>query len=193
MKFYLTLSLCALLIFVWGCSLVKKWSDTNWSGSNVEVDSNGAVVADGNTISVNYIWKLEDGTVFDTSIQTEAEKANIYNASRNYEPLSFVVWAGDMIKWFDEGVVGMKVGETRQLVIPPEKAYGQPDDPRYQTTLNPQVFSLAGISPKVGEAYDLWWQRAKVLEITGSGVLVSFAPELAGKTLVFDVTVMDIK
>ncbi len=193
MKFYLTLSLCALLIFVWGCSLVKKWSDTNWSGSNVEVDSNGAVVADGNTISVNYIWKLEDGTVFDTSIQTEAEKANIYNASRNYEPLSFVVWAGDMIKWFDEGVVGMRVGETRQLVIPPEKAYGQPDDPRYQTTLNPQVFSLAGISPKVGEAYDLWWQRAKVLEITGSGVLVSFAPELAGKTLVFDVTVMDIK
>lgn len=193
MKFYLTLSLCALLIFVWGCSLVKKWSDTNWTWANVEVASDGKIVAAGDTVHVNYIWSLEDGTVFDTSIQTEAEKANIYDPNRKYEPLTFTVGAGEMIQWFDEWVVGMKVGETRKLVIPADKAYWQPDDPRYQTTLNAQVFSLAGISPVVGEAYDLWWQRATVLEINDEWVLVSFAPELAGKTLVFDVTIMDVQ
>ena len=60
--------------------------------------------------------------------------------------------------------------------------------------MNAQVFSLAGIVPEVWQAYDLWWQRATVLEVTDDGnVRVSFAPELAGKTLVFQVTIMDIK
>lgn len=192
MKFYLTLSLCALLLFVWGCSLNKKWVDGTGT-NNVEVATDGKIVAVWDNISVNYVWSLEDGTVFDTNIQAEAEKANVYSPDRKYEPLPFVVGNGDMIQWFDEWVVGMKVWETKQLVLPPEKAYGQPDDPRYQTTLNSQIFSLAGIVPKVGESYDLGGQRATVKEITWSGVLVSFAPELAGKTLVFKVTVMDIK
>ena len=65
----------------------------------------------GDTVRVHYRGALEDGTVFDSSYD------------RN-EPLPFTLGAGEVIKGWDEGIVGMKVGEKKQLRIPPEKAYG---------------------------------------------------------------------
>lgn len=66
--------------------------------------------AKGDTVVVNYIGKLENGTVFDSS--------------EGKDPFSFVLGAGHVIKGWDEGVVGMKIGEIKQLTISPEKAYG---------------------------------------------------------------------
>jgi FKBP-type peptidyl-prolyl cis-trans isomerase FkpA len=71
----------------------------------------GDAVANGDTITVNYIGAFLDGTVFDSSY------------SRGV-PLVFVVGAGQLIKGFDQGVVGMKVGGRRVLVIPSDLAYG---------------------------------------------------------------------
>ncbi|MDQ1343853.1 MAG: hypothetical protein QG650_573 [Patescibacteria group bacterium] len=82
------------------------------------------IVKAGDTVAVDYLGKLEDGTVFDTSIKSEAEKAGKLNAGRDYAPLLFTVGAGQMIKGFDQGVVGMKVGEKKTLRIAPEDAYG---------------------------------------------------------------------
>lgn len=83
----------------------------------------GPRVQDGNTISVDYIWSLIDGSIFDTSLEQIAIDAWLYNAARPYTPLSFTVWAGEMIVWFDSWVVGMQVGDTKSLTIPPEQAY----------------------------------------------------------------------
>jgi len=73
--------------------------------------------------------KITDQEVFDTSVKTVAEAAGKYSPQRNYdEGLSFTVGAGQMIKGFDEAVVGMKVGETKTIHIPAEKAYGAKRD-----------------------------------------------------------------
>ncbi len=72
----------------------------------------GAEAKDGATVEVNYvgaIWKT--AAVFDASWKRK-------------EPFSFTLGAGQVIKGWDEGVVGMKVGGRRELVIPPELAYG---------------------------------------------------------------------
>jgi FKBP-type peptidyl-prolyl cis-trans isomerase len=61
---------------------------------------------------VEYTGKLGDGTVFDSS----------KNPGR--EPFSFTVGIGVVIKGWDEGVPGMKVGGTRKLTIPPDMGYG---------------------------------------------------------------------
>jgi len=65
-----------------------------------------------------------------------------------------VAGAGQMIVGFDEGVIGMKEGETKKLTLPPEKAYGNADDPKYNVTMNVETFKLAGIAPEVGKSYD---------------------------------------
>jgi FKBP-type peptidyl-prolyl cis-trans isomerase len=71
----------------------------------------GAEAVSGKEVVVHYTGTLTDGTKFDSS------------KDRN-EPFSFNLGAGQVIKGWDEGVAGMKVGGTRKLTIPPEMGYG---------------------------------------------------------------------
>lgn len=81
-------------------------------------------VKNGDYVEVNYIGRLEDGTVFDSSIEEIARKAGVYDPDREYEPLGFTVGEGMLIEGFEKGVLGMEAGERKELRIPPEKAYG---------------------------------------------------------------------
>ena len=75
------------------------------------VEGTGAEAAKGAQVSVHYTGWLMDGTKFDSS------------KDRN-EPFEFPLGAGHVIKGWDEGVAGMKVGGTRKLTIPPSLGYG---------------------------------------------------------------------
>lgn len=66
----------------------------------------------GDLISVHYTGKLEDGTVFDSSL------------TRN-RPIQFTLGQGQVIKGWEEGLMEMCIGEKRQLIIPPELGYGK--------------------------------------------------------------------
>ena len=91
------------------------------SATNSRTTESGLIISDilngegdeasaGQTVTVNYTGTLEDGTQFDTSI--------------GRAPFSFPLGAGRVIKGWDEGVAGMKVGGKRKLTIPPELGYG---------------------------------------------------------------------
>ncbi len=79
--------------------------------STDEVVGTGDEAVSGKTVSVNYIGTLANGTKFDSSYD------------RN-QPFDFQLGAGQVIKGWDQGVVGMKVGGKRKLVIPPSLGYG---------------------------------------------------------------------
>ena len=79
-------------------------------GAESAVSSGVAVAAKGDMVKVDYTGKFEDGTVFDSS--------------EGRGPLGFTVGAGQMIIGFDEAVEGMRVGESKTVTLPPEKAYG---------------------------------------------------------------------
>lgn len=79
-----------------------------------EVVGTGEEAKAGDTVTVNYVGALLNGTVFDASA----------NHPETKDGFSFVLGAGNVIKGWDEGVAGMKVGGTRKLVIPADMAYG---------------------------------------------------------------------
>jgi len=87
----------------------SKITESGLSITDIAVGE-GDQAKQGQTVTVNYTGTLENGDQFDTSI--------------GRAPFSFPLGAGRVIKGWDEGVVGMKVGGKRRLTIPPELGYG---------------------------------------------------------------------
>lgn len=85
-------------------------SDINKNNSINKMDTE-IVSKVGDTLTVNYVGTLENGTKFDSSIDRGT-------------PFKFIVGIGQVIRGWDEGMLGMKIGEKKHLVIPGEKAYG---------------------------------------------------------------------
>ncbi len=98
------------------------------------------IVNEGDIVKVDYVGRLEDGTVFDTSLEDVAMEAGLYDPARRYEPLQFKVGAGQMIPGFDRGILGVKVNETKNITIPPEEAYGEYDPAKVNVI--PRVFEI---------------------------------------------------
>jgi FKBP-type peptidyl-prolyl cis-trans isomerase len=84
------------------------------NGMKIEVtkEGTGPAITNGQTAVMLYTGKLPDGSVFDST------------AKRNNDPFSFSLGAGQVIKGWDQGILGMKVGEKRTLTIPAELGYG---------------------------------------------------------------------
>jgi FKBP-type peptidyl-prolyl cis-trans isomerase FkpA len=75
----------------------------------------GSVAEAGNVVRLHYVGTLINGTLFDSSRDRG-------------EPFEFTLGAGQVIPGFDDGVIGMQVGGTRTIVIPPSLAYGESGD-----------------------------------------------------------------
>jgi len=79
----------------------------------------------GDTVSVHYVGKFPGGKIFDTSMKSEAINAGLFNPARDYKPLQVLLGGHQVIVGFEEALVGMKINETKEVTIPPEKAYGK--------------------------------------------------------------------
>jgi FKBP-type peptidyl-prolyl cis-trans isomerase 2 len=134
----------------------------------------------GSKVSVNYTGRLEDGTVFDSSL----------NEGR--EPLSITVGNGELIKGFEDGLIDMSEGDKKTVTITSENAYGE-----YRGELISDIkLDMLPTDVKVGDELigesDMGPIRVKVMEI-GDGVASLDANHpLAGKTLIFDLEVLSV-
>ena len=135
----------------------------------------------GDIVKVDYTGKLEDGTVFDTSI--------------GKTPLEFTLGAGKVIPGFEKAVLGMRVGETKTVTIPPDDAYG----PSYKELIVevPRNEIRGGI-PEVGMRLQQVAEDGSVIEavvtkVTDTTVTVDANHSLAGKDLTFDIELLSIE
>ena len=160
-----------------------KWADKKWSWEEVKKWDN---------IIVDYIWRLEDGTVFDTSIKYIAEVCGIYDESKNYtDGLSIQAWAWQVVKWFDNWVIWMKIWQTKTVQFWPEEWYWEYDKNAVVKSLVTEVWDVSQF--KEWDNINLWyWMIAKIVKMTDKEVTLDMNHELAGKNLIFDITVKSI-
>lgn len=79
----------------------------------------------GDNVTVNYIIKLENGSIIDTNMQEVAINNEIFDANKKYSPLMVKIGENKVIKGFEEALINMKEGEEKNITIPAEKAYGK--------------------------------------------------------------------
>jgi FKBP-type peptidyl-prolyl cis-trans isomerase 2 len=154
------------------------------NNSNVNTNANNGVgdlantVQNGDDIKVEYKGTLESGELFDQS------------AGRG--PLEFTVGAGQMINGFDSAVVGMKLNEEKTVTLPPEQAYGAERADLIVTVPQEQFGADAN---KIAEGMYITISsgaQGKITSIKDGNVTVNFNHELAGKTLIFWIKVVEI-
>lgn len=153
------------------------------------------VVKSGDKVQVDYTGKLEDGTIFDTSKEDVAKQAGIYIDGGEYAPLTFVAGSDQLIQGFDEGVIGMKIGEEKTVTIPPEEAYGEYEEARI-VDIPIERLNLTNQSelPEAGQIIrDMYGNQFRVTAVNDTHISIDTNHPLAGKTLIFDIKVVSIE
>jgi FKBP-type peptidyl-prolyl cis-trans isomerase 2 len=153
-------------------------------------------IATGDSVTLEYTGRLDDGTVFDTSRETTAEQEGLVEAQpdREYAPLTVTVGSEQVIEGMEEGLVGLESGEETTLEIPPEKAYGEWKEEGVQEFETDELSEmLGGETPEEGaylQAQD--GQHGEVTHADEETIRVDFNPRLAGETLAFDIEIVDV-
>ena len=136
----------------------------------------------GDKVKVHYHGRLNDGTTFDSS--------------EGRQPLEFEVGSGMVIKGFDDGVTGMTVGDKKTISIPAEDAYGQRQEE--MVIEFPRSNFPPDIEPEVGMTLNMHSENGQELpvvitELSEDKVVLDANHPLAGKELIFDIELVDVK
>ena len=144
----------------------------------------------GDFILINYTAKVkETNEVFDTTVEETSKKEHLHKEGEIYEPKLVVVGEGWVLKALDESLTTMKLGKAQSVDIPPDKAFGPRDPEKIKRVPLKQLLAKDVHNPSIGMRIDYNGKMATIRSIGAGRVLLDFNPPLAGKTLVYDVTV----
>jgi len=140
-----------------------------------------STVKNGDTVKVHYTGKFDTGEVFDSS--------------EGAEPLAFTVGAGEVIPGFDHALLGMQIGETKDVVIEPEQGYGNRVE-ELEQTIDRNQFNLTGVVPEIGMAIEMRTPQGDIpliiTDLTDTTVTLDANHPLAGESLHFSLTLVEI-
>jgi peptidylprolyl isomerase len=136
----------------------------------------------GDTVKIHYTGTLEDGTVFDTSVE--------------HEPLEFTLGQGQLIPSFEQAVIGMKVGDLKTINIPADQAYGPYRDDLILVIERSQL--PEDLDPKVGQQLQMIQADGSsitviIIEISETTATIDVNHPLAGKNLTFEIELVEIE
>ena len=139
------------------------------------------IAKEGREVQVHYRGTFDDGTVFDSSYERG-------------ESIGFTVGAGEMIPGFDKAVKGMKIGETKKVTIEPSDAYGEHNPDGVQAVPKdsfPEDFEFEKGLVIEGNVEDQP-VRGVINEVRDDFVVVDFNHPMAGRSLNFDIELMEV-
>jgi peptidylprolyl isomerase len=141
-----------------------------------------ALVKQGDMVKVHYHGTLEDGTVFSSTYEEK-------------EPFSFTIGKGSVLPGFEQAIIGMNVGDTRSISIPPEEAYGQ--HRKEFVFVMDKAQAPAGLNLELGKRLQIRTNQgqttiATITAITEDSVILDANDPLAGKTIKFEIELIEI-
>lgn len=149
-------------------------------------------VQEGSLIYVDYIAKTrDDGMIFDLTLEEVAKNEGLYKENDRYEPILVSVGSNWLLEAIEEGLVGMKVGESKSITVPPERGAGK-RDPSLVKKMAKMRLEKLGVRIQRGEKVTVGREQGTITQVLGRTAIIDFNPPLAGKTLVFEVTVKGI-
>jgi peptidylprolyl isomerase len=143
----------------------------------------------GDFILIDYIAKVkETNEIFDTTKEDVAKKEHSYKEGEIYEPKLVVVGENWVLKSLDEAFTNMEVNNPQAVEIPADKAFGQRDPEKIRRVPIKQLYAKE-INPVVGARIEFQGKMATIRSTGAGRVLLDFNPPLAGRTLIYDVTI----
>ena len=143
----------------------------------------------GDFIIIDYNAKVkETKEFFDTTHEDVAKKEHLYKEGKIYEPKLVVVGEGWVLKALDDSLMTMELNKPITVEIPPDKGFGQRNPEKVRRVPLKQLLAK-DINPVVGAQIEYQNKDATVRAIGAGRVLLDFNPPLAGKTLIYEVTI----
>ena len=151
-------------------------------------------ISEGDFVLIDYVGKVKDsGEIFDTTLEEEAKKANIYSEKTKYGPMLVVVGERWVVEGLDKSLVGRKENEEYTVEVPPEEGFGRRDSKKIVTTTIRKL-RKAGYEGDLapGVVLNVNGAPAIVRAVVSGRVMLDFNPPLAGKTLIYEVKIRKI-
>jgi len=153
-------------------------------------------IRESDSVTIDYVGRLEDGTVFDTSDESLAREEGLTEEypERKFKPLTVTVGDDRVIEGLQEALLGMDVGDTQVIRIPPERAYGEHSEDRVASYDRAAFDEMIG-DRELTEGFEVETEDGLpgvVVDFDEENVTVDFNHELAGETLEFDIEVLEV-
>ena len=144
----------------------------------------------GSLILLDYTARIKDnGEIFETTVEEDAKKSNLYDPTRKYEPRLISVGEGWVLKGLDEALTSTDVGQKLSIEISPDKGFGERDTNKVRMIPQRKLGEKAN-EIKVGDVVELD-DRTGIVRYIGSGrVQIDYNHRLASRVLVYDVNVV---
>jgi peptidylprolyl isomerase len=140
-------------------------------------------------IQIDYTAKIkETNEIFDTTNEETSKKEHLHKEGEIYEPKLIVIGENWMLKPLDEAFQTMEPAKPATVEISPDQAFGPRDPEKIKRVPLKQLLSK-DITPAIGARIEYGGKNATIRSIGAGRVLLDFNPPLAGKTLIYDVTV----
>jgi peptidylprolyl isomerase len=144
----------------------------------------------GDFILIDYAAKVkETNEIFDTTNEETAKTAHLHKEGEAYEPKLIVVGEGWMLKPIDEAFLTMEPAKPQTVEIAPDKGFGPRDPEKVKRVPLKQLLARDVHNPQIGMRIEYGGKSATIRSIGAGRVLLDFNPPLAGRTLVYDITV----
>lgn len=140
-----------------------------------------AKIQNGDLVTVHYTGKLEDGSIFDSSL----------NEGR--EPITVKLGEGTLIKGFEDGLIDMEVGDKKTVEIESDMAYGQYNEAMIQEVPKEKVPEGVMVGHMLQANTPMGPINFRVMEVNEESVKLDGNHPLAGKKLIFDLEVLEVK